>query len=211
MGRHSSVAVSQVVPASTPGRAVTARKRPAIIIPVLSFLATFGLVLVAVVDPYSGTYAAAAVPPSQWQTPVEDVQSVDVAGEYTVDFDRDTYKITDPPKVVVPSIPAAGNPDPGSAKAIAKAMLTARGWGENQYNCLVALWNKESGWNVNAHNASSGAHGIPQALPGNKMASVGADWATSAKTQITWGLGYIQGRYQTPCGAYTHSQAKNWY
>jgi len=107
--------------------------------------------------------------------------------------------------------PAAGTPDPGSAKAIAKSMVEQRGWGASEYDCLVALWGKESGWNVYAFNAGSGAYGIPQAVPGNKMATVGSDWKTSAKTQITWGLGYIQGRYQTPCGAWGHSQSSGWY
>lgn len=116
-----------------------------------------------------------------------------------------------PPPKGSAGAPAAGSPDPGSAKAIAYDMVSARGWGVDQYDCLVALWNKESGWNVYAHNPSSGAYGIPQSLPGNKMASAGADWATNPATQITWGLNYIQGRYQTPCGAWGASQVKGWY
>jgi hypothetical protein len=100
---------------------------------------------------------------------------------------------------------------PGSAQAIAADMVAARGWGSEQFDCLVALWNKESGWRVNASNASSGAYGIPQALPGSKMASVGGDWQTNAATQITWGLNYISGSYGSPCGAWQHSVDKNWY
>lgn len=131
-------------------------------------------------------------------------------------LDRDSFSVTKyvpPPPVVkaTAGAPAAGSPDPGSAKAIAYEMVAARGWGVDQYDCLVALWNKESGWNTFAHNPSSGAYGIPQSLPGSKMASAGADWATNPATQITWGLGYIQGRYQTPCGAWGASQAKGWY
>lgn len=102
-------------------------------------------------------------------------------------------------------------PDPGSAQAIAYEMVSARGWGDDQFACLVALWKKESGWRVNAYNRSSGAYGIPQSLPGNKMASAGADWETNPATQIAWGLGYIKGRYGTPCGAWDHSQRKGWY
>lgn len=102
-------------------------------------------------------------------------------------------------------------PDPGSAQAIAFDMVAARGWGTGEFDCLVALWKKESGWRVNAHNASSGAYGIPQALPGTKMATAGADWETNPATQIAWGLGYIGGRYGTPCGAWGHSQARGWY
>ncbi len=103
------------------------------------------------------------------------------------------------------------SPDPGSAQAIAYEMVTGRGWGDDQFACLVALWKKESGWRVNAYNRSSGAYGIPQALPGNKMASAGADWETNPATQISWGIGYIKGRYGTPCGAWDHSQRKGWY
>jgi hypothetical protein len=102
-------------------------------------------------------------------------------------------------------------PDPGTAQAIAYEMVLARGWGDDQFACLVALWNKESGWRVNAYNAGSGAYGIPQALPGGKMASAGADWETNPATQISWGLGYIGGRYGTPCGAWDHSQRVGWY
>lgn len=104
----------------------------------------------------------------------------------------------------------AATPDAGSAQAIALQQVTARGWGTDQYNCLVSLWNKESGWRVNAYNPS-GAYGIPQALPGSKMATAGADWQTNPATQITWGLNYISGVYGTPCGAWGHSQANNWY
>ena len=108
-------------------------------------------------------------------------------------------------------LPPFVTPNPGSAQAIAYEMVTARGWGDDQFACLVALWKKESGWRVNAYNASSGAYGIPQALPGKKMASAGSDWETNPATQIAWGLGYIKGRYGTPCGAWDHSQRKGWY
>ena len=99
----------------------------------------------------------------------------------------------------------------GTAQQIAHSMVLARGWGEDQFSCLVSLWNKESGWNVHASNGGSGAYGIPQALPGSKMASAGPDWQDNAATQITWGLGYISGRYGTPCGAWGHSQSTGWY
>ena len=90
-------------------------------------------------------------------------------------------------------------------------MAANYGWGEDQFGCLVALWQKESGWNYQAYNSSSGATGIPQALPGSKMATAGADWQTNPATQIAWGLGYIAGRYGTPCGAWSHSQSVGWY
>jgi uncharacterized protein YabE (DUF348 family) len=102
-------------------------------------------------------------------------------------------------------------PTPGSAKAIARQLLEARGWGGEQYDCLVTLWNHESGWRVNAANPS-GAYGIPQALPGSKMSSAGPDWQDNATTQITWGLGYIAERYHNPCDAWSDWQSQGgWY
>ncbi|WP_345435393.1 aggregation-promoting factor C-terminal-like domain-containing protein [Microbacterium gilvum] len=102
-------------------------------------------------------------------------------------------------------------PDPGTAQAIAYDAVVARGWDDNEFACLVALWNRESGWNASAYNPSSGAYGIPQALPGDKMAANGADWQTNPATQIAWGLDYISGRYGTPCGAWGHSESVGWY
>jgi hypothetical protein len=107
--------------------------------------------------------------------------------------------------------PASGTPDPGTAQMIAYQMVVDRGWASVEFDCLNALWRKESGWNHFALNTSSGAYGIPQALPGEKMATAGADWATNPETQIRWGLGYIEGRYGTPCQAWDHSVQRNWY
>jgi hypothetical protein len=106
---------------------------------------------------------------------------------------------------------AVGGTSPADAQATARSMIGAYGWGDDQFGCLVSLWNKESGWNYQAYNRSSGAYGIPQALPGSKMGSAGADWQTNPATQIAWGLGYISGRYGTPCGAWGHSQSTGWY
>lgn len=89
--------------------------------------------------------------------------------------------------------------------------LNTYGWSENDFQCLVKLWNRESGWNPNAHNKSSGAHGIPQSLPASKMASEGSDYYTNGKTQIRWGLKYIKNRYGSPSSAWSHSQSKGWY
>jgi uncharacterized protein YabE (DUF348 family) len=125
---------------------------------------------------------------STWREPVTQVQ---VTGTKVI-----------PPAAVVPA---------GEAQEIAHGMVLARGWGEGEFACLVNLWNRESGWRVNASNAYSGAYGIPQALPGSKMASAGADWQTNPATQITWGLGYIAGRYGTPCGAWGHFTSTGWY
>ncbi|QTX06092.1 hypothetical protein G127AT_01335 [Agromyces archimandritae] len=101
---------------------------------------------------------------------------------------------------------------PDGARAYAAELAASQyGWGADQFSCLDSLWNKESGWNYQAVNASSGAWGIPQSLPGDKMATVGADWQTNAGTQVAWGLGYIQAAYGTPCAAWSHSQAVDWY
>lgn len=95
----------------------------------------------------------------------------------------------------------------------AKHLMAARyRWtSTGQFRCLVTLWNFESHWNHRAHNRRSGAHGIPQALPGSKMRSAGPDWRTNPVTQIAWGLRYIQKRYSTPCGALRSFYRHGWY
>lgn len=94
----------------------------------------------------------------------------------------------------------------GSAQAYAESLV-----GSQQFACLQPLWNLESGWNPYAQNPSSGAYGIPQALPGSKMASAGPDWATNPDTQVRWGISYIDAVYGSPCAAWGHEQADGWY
>lgn len=120
---------------------------------------------------------------------------------------------SEPPASAPPAAeePPATNYSGSDSRGIARQMVADRGWGGEQFDCLDRLWQKESNWNHLAQNPSSGAYGIPQSLPGNKMASVGADWRTNPVTQMTWGLNYISGRYGTPCAAWGHSQAVNWY
>ena len=97
-------------------------------------------------------------------------------------------------------------------QAFAKSYMESKySWGEDQHSCLVNLWNRESGWRHTADNPTSSAYGIPQALPGSKMASAGADWRTNPETQIKWGLKYIKNRYETPCGAWSAFKKKGWY
>jgi hypothetical protein len=98
----------------------------------------------------------------------------------------------------------------GSPKRIAELMLVQYRWA-GQFSCLSALWGQESSWDVYAENPSSGAYGIPQALPGSKMASAGADWQADAATQISWGLNYIRASYGSPCAAWDHEEAAGWY
>jgi hypothetical protein len=133
------------------------------------------------------------------------------------------FSITSTPKIshVAPLSSAGGNGAPsepvgpvvtaGTAEAIAQSLMPSYGFSvSSQWGCLFDLWQAESGWDVTAENAS-GAYGIPQALPGSKMASAGPDWETDATTQIKWGLGYIQSEYGTPCGAWDHEEADGWY
>lgn len=106
-------------------------------------------------------------------------------------------------------LPTAQANDSSKNKAYAKQYISKKyGWGSKQNKCLVKLWTRESGWNTHAHNKSSGAHGIPQALPGSKM---GKGWRSDAHVQIRWGAKYIKKRYGTPCKALSHSNRKGWY
>ncbi|QNE18532.1 hypothetical protein F1D05_12225 [Kribbella qitaiheensis] len=99
----------------------------------------------------------------------------------------------------------------GTPKEVAMNLLADHGWKASQFSCLDSLWTKESRWKVNADNPTSSAFGIPQALPGNRMAAYGSDWRTNPVVQIKWGLDYIEDAYGSPCAAWSHSKAKNWY
>ncbi|WP_350349677.1 lytic transglycosylase domain-containing protein [Agromyces sp. G08B096] len=184
---------------------------------VFAFAAAVSFLLVNIVDPYSGATASADYVQPGDRFDGEPIQDVEVSGEYDVAVSREAYLVEKKPEEPVVTAAAAGwappaiTPDPGSAQAYAAGAVAARGWPSSEFDCLYALWAKESGWRVNAYNASSGAYGIPQALPGSKMATAGADWETNAATQIEWGLGYVSGRYGTPCGAWAHSQDVGWY
>ena len=102
--------------------------------------------------------------------------------------------------------------DPDGAREVAKSLMEEKyGWGNKQYACLDDLWIKESNWNYRASNKRTGAHGIPQALPATKMDSAGTDWRTNPVTQISWGLRYIDVRYDTPCKAWAKFKRSNWY
>ncbi|MEU1970616.1 lytic transglycosylase domain-containing protein [Microbacterium sp. NPDC019599] len=237
MRRHESAAAAARGGAASRAAARAAQPRWSRRRGVLGVFA--GLAVVGFAAAYIGPMGSAlseakadeAAPITLYATGLGDIQSFELAAvddeTDAASFDRGGYTVYKTPKptptptpVAVASSSSGGGavwtppfvtPDPGSAQAIAYQMVIARGWGDDQFACLVALWNKESGWRVNAYNAGSGAYGIPQALPGSKMGSAGADWETNPATQISWGLGYIGGRYGTPCGAWGHSQSTGWY
>ncbi|MDQ4084747.1 MAG: lytic transglycosylase domain-containing protein [Actinomycetota bacterium] len=100
---------------------------------------------------------------------------------------------------------------PEDPRAIAESMLDEYGWDSYEMECLDQLWVSESNWQVHATNPTSGAYGIPQALPAEKMASAGSDWRTNPATQIEWGLRYIDLSYGSPCSAWEFKQDNNWY
>ena len=114
------------------------------------------------------------------------------------------YLTTDPPIVL-------DGGQKGEYERYALSQLANYGWDQSEIIPLIKLWNRESGWNPNSHNGSSGAHGIPQALPASKMASEGADYYTNGNTQIRWGLGYIRSRYGSPSNAWNHFSSSGWY
>lgn len=107
--------------------------------------------------------------------------------------------------------PAVGPASPAQAQAMAQSMLSSYGWGQAQWPCLNKLWTQESSWITTAQNPSSGAYGIPQSLPASKMASVGADYRTNTRTQLTWGMQYVKAAYGSPCQAWDFHLAHNWY
>jgi len=121
---------------------------------------------------------------------------------------RDNYKVV---RIPTYSNIISALADQNSPQSYAYALVESRGWSVSEFTCLYDLWNRESRWRVDAENKSSGAYGIPQALPGSKMKKAGDDWRTNFETQIDWGISYIKNRYGTPCGAWDHSQRKGWY
>ncbi len=138
-----------------------------------------------------------------------------VDGKASTDDPSVTVVLDEPVDQVVAvgtlTVPTVTSNPTGNRAIGAELAASMYGWSGGEWQCLDALWTRESGWNAAAHNSSSGAHGIPQALPGSKMASAGADWYSNPATQIKWGLGYIKNRYGSPCAAWGHSETVGWY
>jgi hypothetical protein len=184
-----------------------------------------GYLMVRADQPNVGAaFAAAALPGSRAMAVLEaDRQQLIVmaVASHTMRL-VGTPKLASRASTTADSTPAAGGnggggglffppPNAGSAQSIAYHMMASYGFDPaTQYECLNLLWGHESGWNYQAENAS-GAFGIPQALPGSKMASAGPDWQTNPATQIAWGLGYIKATYGTPCNAWSFWEANGWY
>ena len=176
------------------------RFKTLVLIPLIAVLATMV---------HNKNVQAVSLPISQSQTSANAPQEIKIEQIIVSDYldNRiENKKASRSRKSVKPSLKVS------LAKGFAKSYMQEKyGWGDKQYNCLVSLWNRESGWRYNADNPYSSAYGIPQALPGKKMSSAGSDWKTNPKTQIKWGLGYIDKRYNTPCGAWQASKRKGWY
>lgn len=179
--------------------------------PMWGFLFSSGFVLVSIVDPYSGTMASAATMQIFDYNSATGEQTYGFASTQTITYTRGGFSVLTGADAAAIFVEDAGAPEPGSAKAYAFNLLTDMGFGEDQYSCLVKLWERESNWRYSARNSSSGAYGIPQSLPASKMATEGADYLTNPETQIRWGVKYIKGRYGAPCGALAHSDKLGWY
>ena len=192
------------------GRHALQKTRPRRHLFALGYFFASSLVMVTVVDPYSGTMASADAV-NTFDTPTGEYQSLTIKPVADGDFSRADFEVVSGHKARGVTVRIAPYPEAGTPKAFALSEVTARGWDYNQFSCLVKLWDRESNWRWNATNRSSGAYGIPQSLPASKMASAGADWRTNPETQILWGLGYIDGRYGSPCAALLHSDVNNWY
>ena len=149
--------------------------------------------------------------------PLSDEQLAERAAAAPISRSDDRRDAADPTKEAAleqtdgPAITRTVDISQQDPRTIAMALLPQFGFSADQFSCLDSLYTGESGWRVNADNPSSSAYGIPQALPGSKMASAGADWATNPVTQIRWGLGYIQDRYGSPCGAQAFKSSHGWY
>jgi len=192
---------------STKVQALNIRKKLRILIAnLLAFGFAGSYVLVTVVDPYGGALASELTFYSD-----AEAQTYGYASQQKISFSRGGWEVVTGDEAAAIYVANAATPETGTVKEFAYTLVLANSWGRDQYSCLVALWTRESNWRWNAFNSSSGAYGIPQALPGAKMAEMGADWQTNPETQIRWGVNYIKHRYGAPCGAMDHSNKFNWY
>lgn len=179
--------------------------------PVWGFIFSVGFILVSIVDPYSGTMASASTMQVYDYEAGSAEQTYGYASTQKISYSRGGFNIVTGDDAAAMFVEAAGAPSAGTAKAYALDLLIEMKYGDDQYSCLVKLWERESNWRHTARNRSSGAYGIPQSLPATKMATEGPDYLTNPETQIRWGVKYIKGRYGSPCGALAHSDKLGWY
>jgi hypothetical protein len=175
----------------------------------ISFVA--GYAMVTVIDPYGGALNSAYAYNSTYSNTGEEDQIYGFTAQQKISFKRGSWAIVTGDEAAAIYVANAATPETGTIKEFAYKLVLANSWGRDQYSCLVALWQRESHWRWNALNKNSGAYGIPQSLPGRKMAEMGADWLTNPETQVRWGVNYIKNRYGAPCGAMAHSNKFNWY
>jgi hypothetical protein len=194
---------------SVRGRRAARRPRRRALLSLLAIAACAGIALVSVTDPYAGATASSFYRQPAMAPHPAAVQRFSIeGGTVLVALKRDRFTTqvlgaSGGADIVMPSGPVA---PASTAQAYAAGIVAQKGWAGSEFGCLVSLWNRESGWNAHAANPS-GAYGIPQALPGSKMGVGGGDWQNDYRVQIRWGIGYIAGRYGSPCGAWAHSQA----
>ncbi len=220
-GRHASRHAAAVNP-RVGGRLVEPRTRNArgsgfSRRPVTGLGAALGVVLLAssVIDPSAGAAASPLVVGEYGRVEFA-TQSFALGASPQLSLARGTVDTKKIETVVAESATVSSDSSTATIPVsdiqdYARAQVLKRGWSESDFTCLVKLWDRESHWNYKSLNRGSGAYGIPQALPGSKMASAGSDWQTNPRTQVDWGLGYVAGRYSTPCGAWSHSQSTGWY
>lgn len=175
----------------------------------VTFIASYAMV--TVIDPYGGALTSAYAYNSTYSNTGEDDQIYGFTSQQKISFERGGWAIVTGDEAAAIYVANAETPETGTIKEFAFELVTQASWGRDQYSCLVALWERESNWRYDAINKNSGAYGIPQALPGAKMAEMGSDWLTNPQTQVRWGISYIKSRYGAPCGAMAHSNKFNWY
>ena len=175
----------------------------------ISFVA--GYAMVTVIDPYGGALNSAYAYNSNYSNTGEEDQIYGYTAQQKISFKRGGWSIVTGDEAAAIYVANAATPETGTIKEFAFELIQSLSWGRDQYSCLVALWERESNWRWDALNKNSGAYGIPQSLPGRKMAEMGSDWVTNPETQVRWGVNYIKNRYGAPCGAMAHSNKFNWY
>jgi hypothetical protein len=188
-----------------------ARKIKVLTANVIAITCIASYAMVTVIDPYGGALTSAYAYNSSYSDIGEDNQIYGFKSQQKISFERGGWAIVTGDEAAAIYVANAATPETGSIKEFAYSLVNKNNWGRDQYSCLVALWERESNWRWDAMNKSSGAYGIPQSLPGRKMAEMGADWATNPETQVRWGISYIKSRYGAPCGAMAHSNKFNWY